>query len=153
MGASGWEYYVRYQPDFNAALREVQESALADGDFLWPYEDDDDEEGTDSGSRPRPTSLDEIFALRDEEEMETEGMHSILDMDRVIAIGETPDYRDIVPMTDDEARAATGTNVLTRAHTEALERLAPESWIGRCAVLHDADGQPTEVYFWGFSGD
>ncbi|PWU50199.1 hypothetical protein DLE60_23765 [Micromonospora globispora] len=26
-------------------------------------------------------------------------------------------------------------------------------WTGRCAVLHDAAGNPTELHFWGYSGD
>jgi hypothetical protein len=43
--------------------------------------------------------------------------------------------------------------VLTREHVEHLQKLEYERWSGRCAVLHDADGKPAELYFWGASGD
>jgi hypothetical protein len=33
-----------------------------------------------------------------------------------------------------------------------LGRLCGERWTGRSIVIHE-DGNPTEVYFWGFSGD
>jgi hypothetical protein len=150
MGASGWDYCVPYQADLNVALKELQTNVLASGDYLWPYEDFDDD---DEEPRPRPTTLEQLFGLRDEEVMETEGTHSILDMDRVIAVGESPDDRDIFPLTDQEAESEIGTKVLTRAHVEALNDLTPASWIGCCAVLHDDQGQPAELFFWGCSGD
>lgn len=42
---------------------------------------------------------------------------------------------------------------LTRDHVDAIDRLAERRWFGRCAILHDAQGQPAEIYFWGYSGD
>ena len=81
------------------------------------------------------------------------GTHSILDMFRVVADGEEPDYGTVQPVAEAEALERVGVAKLTRAHVEALEPLANRSSFGRCAVLHDAAGNPEEIYFWGYSGD
>ncbi|GAA2884493.1 hypothetical protein Acy02nite_17690 [Actinoplanes cyaneus] len=62
-------------------------------------------------------------------------------------------FGSVVPLREDEILAATGGAKLTREHIEAIDGLAEERWIGRCAVLHDTAGNPSEIYFWGFSGD
>ena len=40
MGASGWDYYVPYQSDLQAALDELRQRVLDSGDYWWavPYE-------------------------------------------------------------------------------------------------------------------
>ena len=35
MGASGWSYFVPYQPDLQAALDALRAQVLADGDYWW----------------------------------------------------------------------------------------------------------------------
>ncbi|MEV5631193.1 hypothetical protein [Micromonospora tulbaghiae] len=42
---------------------------------------------------------------------------------------------------------------LRRQVFETLAPLAEQRWFGRYAVLHDDAGAPSELYFWGFSGD
>ena len=42
---------------------------------------------------------------------------------------------------------------VTRDHIEAILPLAAYPGFGRFAVLHDETGTPSELYFWGFSGD
>ncbi|MGC4772600.1 hypothetical protein ACLQ25_26965, partial [Micromonospora sp. DT44] len=76
-----------------------------------------------------------------------------LDMSRILADGEEPGYGTIRPVVEAGAFEYLGARKLTRSHVEALEPLADRSWFGRCAVLHDADGNPSEIYFWGSSGD
>ncbi|WP_406272781.1 hypothetical protein OH799_33435 [Nocardia sp. NBC_00881] len=148
MGASSWDYFVPYQPDLNAALDALRRKVFADRDYLWPP-------GTVVGSDESqvispPSTMAEIL---DDEWFWEVGTHSILDMLRVVGENDSPDHRDVRPVRLDEAVRRTGTDLLTRDHVEIIQDLAEERWIGRCAVLYDLHGRPTEIYFWGFSGD
>jgi hypothetical protein len=123
----------------------------------------------------RPRIIDELFA---DERVQESGTHSILDMRRVLPEGEPqkfgwldaamtspsemerlfaehgqPEYGTVAPVTAAEALDRTGVAKLTRDHLVAIDDLATHRWFGRCAVLHDATGTPTEIYFWGSSGD
>jgi hypothetical protein len=43
---------------------------------------------------------------------------------------------------------------LTGEHIPVLKLFRPdERWGGRCAVLHEDAGNPSEICFWGVSGD
>ncbi|BCJ32446.1 hypothetical protein [Actinocatenispora sera] len=145
MGASGWDYFVAYQPDLNEALRALRDKVLAEGDYWWAVPG---KPASAYGNRPR--SFAELFA---DEGVQTDGTHSILDMDHVLADGEDPDYGTVQPVTDDEALQYAGTKTLTREHVAAIDDLVTRRWFGRCAILHDASGTPNEIYFWGYSGD
>ncbi|MER5944811.1 hypothetical protein ABT127_01970 [Streptomyces sp. NPDC001904] len=146
MGASGWEYYVPYQEDVSAALEELRERVFRDEDYYWsgdhPLDEDD--------RVPRPATVEELW---EDEDARESGTHSILDMERVLRPGEAPGACTIRPVQPDEACRLTGTDVLTREHVEAMEPLVEEGWSGRVAVLHDGAGRPSELYFWGISGD
>lgn len=146
MGASGWEYYVPYQEDLGAALNALKKEVFEARDYYWdPWDEDDTGE-----ARARPATIEQLW---EDERVQEEGTHSILDMDRMLRPGEEPDYGTVQPLQPAEAHRATGTDRLTRAHVRAIEPLADKRWFGRCAVLHDDRGRPEEVYFWGFSGD
>jgi hypothetical protein len=148
MGASGWSYYVPYQPNLQAALQELRQRVFQTGDYWWavPYEF-----GKTAADFPnRPQTEEELWA---EEIVQESGTHSILDMSNVVTDNETPDYGTVQPVTEAEAIERLGVAKLTRAHVDALQSLATQRWFGRCAVLHDAAGEPNEIYFWGFSGD
>ncbi|MEV6350726.1 hypothetical protein [Actinoplanes sp. NPDC051851] len=148
MGASGWDYYVTYQPDFGAAFADLQRRVFAEGDYYWA---DGREYGKSAAAFPdRPTSLDDLWGS---ETVQETGTHSILDMSRVIAPGEKPEFGTVEPLSDAEAVAHAGVAKLTRAHVAGLDGLVAERWLGRCAVLHDEAGEPSELYFWGISGD
>ncbi|MGW7073468.1 hypothetical protein ACWGII_00230 [Streptomyces sp. NPDC054855] len=67
--------------------------------------------------------------------------------------GETPDYNTVEPVTVEEARELLGTDKLTRGHVKDFDVFPRSRWIGRCAVLHDSEGNPQEIHFWGHSGD
>jgi hypothetical protein len=152
MGASSWEYYVPFQPDLGLSLRELKEQVLARGDYYWPLEE---ERCPAPGLRsPRPGTLQELDALLAQNEwLQSEGTHSILDMDGVIDPDDDAEPRTVEPVSVDDVQALTGRDRLTRADVPLIEDLADERWFGRCAVLHDEHGEPTEIYFWGFSGD
>lgn len=148
MGASGWDYFVPYQSDLNAALKELRQKTFHEGDYWWAGGGEFGKSASDFADRP--TAMRELF---DDERVQEDGTHSILDMSRVLADGEEPDYSTVQPVTKAEALRRAGTEVLTRDHVPALQDLAERRWFGRCAILHDAAGQPAEIYFWGFSGD
>jgi hypothetical protein len=165
MGASVWGYHVQYQPDLPAAFEALQAKVLAEGDYWW-----EPRESVAGEHADRPRDIESLFS---DEEVQTSGTHSILDMDRVLAPGEEPrygwlasvesggpidlrdepEYGTVAPVTADEARAVAGVEKLTRDHVEAVDGLAEYRGFGRCAILHDAGGKPTEIYFWGHSGD
>ncbi len=148
MGASGWEYYVPYQPDLQAALQELRHRVFETGDYWWAVPHEYGKSAADFPNRPRTEA--ELWA---EEVVQESGTHSILDMSHVAAESETPGYGTVQPVTDVEAVERLGAAKPTRAHIDALQPLATQRWIGRCAILHDIAGHPSEIYFWGFSGD
>jgi hypothetical protein len=176
MGSSGWKYFVEYQPDLQAAFRALQARVLTEGDYWWAVPGEWGRSARDYPDYPR--TIGELFA---DERVQESGTHSILDMDRVLPEGEPqqfgwlaaltadltsplemqrlftafgqPELGTVAPVTAAEAVERTGVAKLTRDHLEAIEDLAPHRGFGRCAVLHDAAGTPTEIYFWGRSGD
>jgi hypothetical protein len=147
VGASAWDYYVPYQPDLGTALSELRRRVFEAGDYWWA-EPNEFKPASEFADRPRTEA--QLWA--DESQQES-GTHSILDMTRVLADGEKPEPGTVEPVTEAEALDRVGAARLTRAHVEALQDLIKGRWYGRCAVLHDSDGNPTEIYFWGYSGD
>lgn len=170
MAATGWSYFVPYQPDRYAAFVTLRQEVFEHGDYWWAKG-----RGTAADLPDRPRTEDELWS--DETVRET-GTHSILDMYKVLADDEepnygylpypydtfdeymrlvkehgNPDYGVIVPVGEAEAYKTAGDTRLTRAHVEAINGLARYRGIGRVATLHDEYGNLTELYFWGFSGD
>ncbi|MEV8453680.1 hypothetical protein AB0467_13205 [Streptomyces sp. NPDC052095] len=157
MGASGWEYLTEYDGDAGAAL-----DALRARVFREEYGD---------GSAYR--SLEELYA--DEEFMEEEGTHTILDIVRVVAIDDPPepfrpsDHGTLRPLAADRVAHHFGTDRPTveqyrklvaafeevTSHEEYERSLFGECrmrWTGCYVVLH-SDGSPTHLGIFGFSGD
>jgi hypothetical protein len=151
MGASAWEYFVPYQEDLNQALHDLRRRVFDTGEFWWYG---DSEHLPPSERVPRPGRLEDLF---EDEYAREEGTHSILDVFRVLDPGQQRDWFDqgtIIPATVDEVRAATGTARPTRVDASVLDdKLDRARWVGRCAVLYDQQGNPTEIVFWGHSGD
>jgi len=148
VGASDWNYYVPYQPNLQTALDELREHVFQTGEYWWAVPYEFGKSAADFPNRPRTEA--ELWA---EEVVQESGTHSILDMSRVVADGEAPDYGTVQPVSEAEALERLGVAKLTRAHVAALQPLAAQRWFGRCAILHDTAGEPVEIYFWGFSGD
>jgi hypothetical protein len=148
VGASGWDYYVPYQPDLQAALQELRRRVLDSGDYWWAVPYEIGKSAADFPNRPKTEA--ELWAA---EVVQESGTHSILDMSRVVGADEEPGFGTVQPVTEAEAVEQVGVATLTRAHVDALQPLAEQRWSGRCAVLHDASGEPSEIYFWGASGD
>lgn len=160
MGASGWSYVTPYRGDVAESLRELRERVFRDKAYYWWDDFEEDE--------PRPAAIAGIWAS---EEMKQSGTHSILDVDRVVGTTEAPgggnwrtDLGTVRPLAADAIVRHFGTAKPSRAQFEALAD-NPEapgfaefigevtmSWTGRYVLLYD-NGQPTEVGFWGYSGD
>lgn len=126
MGASEWSYLVPYQLDLNTALTELQAQVFDDGAYWWAG----GEIGHSAREYPnRPTTLAELW---NDERVQEDGTHSILDMQRVVTDGEEPDYGTVVPATAAELLQHAATERPTRAHIDALTTLPPASARGYC---------------------
>lgn len=144
MGASGWDYVEPYEGDPSQSLTRLRNRVLAESDYYW----DDDYLG------PRPASLDELDQLREEEEFWEVGTHSVLDVDRVIAADDEDHDGTVRELPEDEAISIFGTAEPTRDLFIARRNELPNhrQWSGLYQLLH-RDGAPTEIAFWGISGD
>jgi hypothetical protein len=147
VGRSGWDHIVEYRGDPAAALADLRAATLASGDYFW---DDSSEEYIG----PRPTSLAELDALRESDEYWEIGTHSVLDVDRLIGSREPDRDGTVRQLTDEEAVVFFGTSTPTREQFEAAAEPLPdvEGWSGFCQLLY-ADDRPTEIAFWGATGD
>lgn len=145
MGASGWNYRVRYQPDLGAAFLQLQDQVLESGDFVWSEE----------YYGPRPTTRSQLSAIKDRDEFWAEGTHSILDMDRIVPAGASDEEGAIRPLSDAEVQEHFGSDRPTEAEFDRVYWPLVEDiprWSGRCAILYE-DGQARRIVFWGESGD
>jgi hypothetical protein len=71
VGASGWDYHVAYTDDPQQMLASLHSTVLAEQSYYWANED-----------VPRPTTLAQLHELYeddDNEDLASEGTHSILD--------------------------------------------------------------------------
>ena len=158
MGASGWDYIVPFTGNVEDSFRAARQHVLDSGQFIWNYGPDgfvDDE-----SEAVRPATLQSLDEFKENEDFWDEGSHSILDTDRVVAADDTDQPGAIRPLSDDELRRYFGTttpsrNDFDRAYQRGVGPLSESNqlrWSGRCAVLYDG-GTPTQIAFWGFSGD
>jgi hypothetical protein len=147
VGASYWEYVVAYQEDLQQALQQLRSKVFDERDYYWvkgaDWRSEDERE-------PWPTTIEELWQ---DEWVQYSGTHSVLDILRVIAPEEEPDDQTVRLVSAHEARQALGVEKLTRAHMPKFDVFESARWMGRCAILHDDQGQPQEICFWGHSGD
>lgn len=148
MGASGWDYYIDYDPDPRAVLARLHERVLAEGDYYWA---DDDV--------PRPATLAALHELYGDNELLAEsGTHSILDIHQALPGSGPDDFGTIRPLSPDRVRALFGTGTPTREQFDAVYNNGMGDldefprWSGRFTTLYK-DGAPAQVVVWGYSGD
>jgi hypothetical protein len=136
---------MEYHGDPAAALAACREQTFAQGDFFWYPEDDP--------RGAKPATLAELDVMGEREEFWEVGTHSILDVDRIIPSSD--ENRDgIRQLPAAEARELFGTATPTREQFEQVEDRVPyvRRWSGFYQLLY-SDEKPTEIAFWGFSGD
>ncbi|MEU5092272.1 hypothetical protein [Streptomyces sp. NPDC021356] len=144
MGASGWDYVTRYDGDVEAALATLQARV-----FQEEY-----------GDGANYQCLEDLY--EDEEFMGTEGTHTILDVDRVVATDAPPvpsrvsDYGTLRPLTLSRVVHHFGTDRPTveqyEEHVRSLFDECRMRWTGYYVILY-SNAKPTHLGIFGFSGD
>ena len=150
VGASDWEYVVPYQSDMAEALTSLRRRVFDEGSYLNPSK---------LGLRA-PATVDELVQEPYWEFMGTSGTHSILDvLDVVPADDDEQGYGTIRPLTDREYRELLGNSQPTpddfrrvSGSAQLHEYIDAGRNTGRAAVLWTV-GSPSEIAFWGYSGD
>lgn len=183
MGATGWSYVTPYDPDADEALQALRDDVFARGDYgAWTGRWRNLAhprvlraalanpllllflalglpllaltalaQWLARGGRG-PRSIDE--ALRDAAES---GTHSILDITHTADI---PEFGAAVPLSKAAHLRLFGTTTPTAEH---LARVDPATltdlidsirrWEAVYFAIHDADGRPVELHWYGCSGD
>jgi hypothetical protein len=150
VGASCWVFYGDFQKDVASVLTEVQTRVFAQGDYYWPFVGDDI-----FPEQPRPGSVDELWQ---DPTMQELGTHSILDVDEVCDEYEIePAPGSVCPLQAVDIADVFGTVRPTRADFERCDELVwkyltPDRWTAYYQVLYREDA-PSEIVFWGCSGD
>ena len=154
MGASGWVYVVPYQDNLQAALDDLRRHVFATGAYVKP-----DDYGDVFEDLPVPGSVDDLEQEQFGEFMGTSGTHSVIDVRRIVPVDfPEEEFGAIRPLSDDEARLLFGMPRPSRADFDAVDENALDDlvtggrWTGRAVVLWTED-KPSEIAFWGYSGD
>ncbi len=155
MGASGWKYIVPYQQDLGLALDALRREVFASGDYVKPHLVDDAFDDL-----PEPGSVDDLTQEQYWEFIGTCGTHSIIDVHAIMPAGFTgEEYGTIRPLSAAEYIELFGVEQPSHADFTVLsgserlhECITGGRWTGRAAVLW-TNGSPTEIAFWGCSGD
>lgn len=171
MGATGWKYFAPYDVDHEKALQALRQEVFRQGKYgqsramaelagEFPEELTEDlrtylaslqqaEEERYGGEHGFDT-IEELL-----EAAEEEGTHSILDIEYV---SDQPGFAVAWPAPEEVVRETFGTTTPTRADIERAgpwaltQALDLERWQAAYVVVY-ADGQPSEIYFEGVSGD
>jgi hypothetical protein len=163
MGASGWHYFVPYQPDLNKALQELRQRVFEQGHYYKPAEfyeaildiqpeplqEKLKESIEEFRSHPEPKSIEELLQQSGES-----GTHSIVDIQGISA---EPDYGFASPLSGEQLIGLFGTNRPTHAMVAGWDwgpviTKYRHRYQGLYIVVYK-DEQPNEIFFCGFSGD
>jgi len=143
MGAVPYRYFVKYQPDVDAALQELREREFRAGRYNpvvpFPFHTD----SAAHGARHR-TIREALRAAG------ADGTRSILDLGRV---SKEPELGTVAPLADDVLLQLYGTRRPTR---EMVEQGADSEYIERgqgIYIIIYRDDQPDEILFAGYSYD
>ncbi len=172
MGATAWSYFAPYQPDIGAVLKELRQSVFERGDYERPGELVAEYMRTEERQQKAarfarlfgekfaeqmrriddtpvrdPGSIEELI-----EQCGESGTHSILDIDRIAA---APEPGAAAPLPAERLKELLGADRPTRPMLEQAERagqLACRRGHAHYLLVY-AEDEPTEIYFWGSTGD
>jgi hypothetical protein len=132
MGAEPWSSFTPYDVDIQQALDKLREQVFAAGQYRYAEE--------------KPGCIAEALEIAD-----ADGTCSILDIQR---ISSQPDFFCAAPFSPSELTAYFGSDRPTRADIEAAQDYWDDLERGqaRYAIVY-ADGNPSEIYFAGYSFD
>jgi len=168
MGASGWQYFVPWEKDVGRALATLRNEVFRQGKYWSP-------------TKRKPATIEKLLekcaesgthSILDVNRITTEPHPPSLNtfFQSFVAEGHTPTAEEVAAyltevgrasgsvtaLPEDLVRQACGTTKPTRAQ---LEEALP-GWIGVSprgtglwTTAYDRDGKPTELLFFGFSGD
>jgi hypothetical protein len=147
MGAHAYWYVVKYNPDVEAALRELREREFAAGRYnpampfiFFPI--------TPATPAPGPQHDTIEEAIEDAAE---EGTRSILDLEHIAA---EPDFGAAAPLGDEALLEYFGTTNPTRETVERNDGFFDDIDRGQGVyVVLYKDGKPDELFFAGYSYD
>ena len=183
MGATTWNYFVRYEADAQAALQSLREKVFRDGEYesgvVTPdqirsaYEYLIAHTADPALARqqfeqamqqlrplmpPEPSERPKAKTIEELLEQTAEnGTHSILDIQR---ISQAPDFAAVSPMPSDELVKVFGTDKPTRKMVE--DKMGEYDLVEHPLVSERwqgiyfvvyRDGKPDELFFMGTSGD
>jgi len=142
VGSSAWLTFTLYSPDLTAALLAAQLSTFHAGNYYW------------AGDGEPPATIEELWQ---DPAVHGTGTHAILDIFELIGPDEPDTPMAVRPLSRDRLLMAFGTDRPTRAQFDAAYRTdllddGYPRWCGRCCTLYVDDG-PSEIAFWGASGD
>jgi hypothetical protein len=148
MGSQPYYYFVKYNPDINAALQELRAREFNAGRYNPVIEHPDFPIGPDSPS-PGAQHKSIRLALK---AASYDGTRSILDLDHV---SETPDYGAVAPFPAEELDRIFGTQQPTHEMIEQSDELFEtiEERSQGYYIIAYRDGRPDELYFVGYSAD
>jgi TusA-related sulfurtransferase len=142
MGATTWQYFVPYQQDVSKALEELREETFRTGAYEIPY-------GIEEAGIEKPESIEQLLEAAAEE-----GTHSILD---IYQVSSSPDFGSITPLPPEAILQIFATSTPTHEQIEAAaERGSFEEYVQRWQGIYIRVFQndtPSELFFWGYSGD
>jgi hypothetical protein len=132
MGAEPWDYFVPYEADIQVALNKLREREFRAGRYR--------------GSEDHPSTMEEAL-----ENMDADGTGSILDIDHV---GTEPDFCTVVPLPKAALLDLFDTEQPTRAMIERNTSFYQDIERGQGVyIIAYKDGQPSEIFFGGYSFD
>ena len=148
MGSWPYYYFVKYNPDINAALQELRDREFKAGRYnpVIPHPDFPIRPDSPSPGAQHKSIRHALKAAS------YDGTRSILDLDRV---SEVPDYSAVAPLAPDELDRLFGTQQPTPEMIEQGDELF-ENIEERCQgyyIVVYRDGRPDELYFVGYSAD
>jgi hypothetical protein len=146
MGAEPYWYFVKYKPDFNAALSELRQREFEAGRYnpVMPFLNFPIDESAAPGAQH--DSIEEAM-----EEADADGTRSILDIN---AVADEPDFCVATPLDETVIQSLYGTTQPTHQMLEANMDFLEEIERGHaiCTVAYK-NGKPDEILFAGYSFD
>jgi hypothetical protein len=132
MGAEPWNCFAKYDANIQRALDNLRTAEFAAGRYRYAEE--------------QPSSIEEALEIAD-----ADGTASILD---IMQISDTPDFCCAAPFSADELTEFFGSDHPTRAEIDASDDYWDDMERGqaRYAIVY-ANGEPSEIYFAGYSFD
>ena len=147
MGSDPYWYFVKHQPDLDAALQQLREREFEAGRYnpVIPHLD------FPLGPNPPSPGAGHISIEEAMEDSDADGTRSILDIERV---GDEPDFSVAAPLPSETLESLFGTTQPTREMIEGNMDFLEDVDRGHCVyIIAYKDGRPSEIFFAGYSFD